>query len=32
MDGKVKHEEGNIQPMYLHMQEAVLYISALHLK
>lgn len=32
MDGKVKHEKGNIQPMYLHIQQAVLYVWALHLK
>lgn len=32
MNGKVKHEKENIQPMDLHLQQAVLDVSALHLK
>lgn len=32
MNGKVKHDKENIQPMELHIQQAVLDVSVFHLK
>lgn len=32
MNGKVKYEKENVQPMDLHVQHAVLDVSAFHLK
>lgn len=32
IDGKDKHKKGNIQPIHLHIQQAVFYVSVINLK